>query len=891
MNNMNHSQFFYIENKGRKMKNMSGEREVFYARKGQKLEEHLRAVADFSAKFSDFPNLSRLAGLLHDIGKATEAFQNYLNDGGIKGDVVHAFQGAIFASEIGLERTDKREASSDKIGVLSEGTGCGQTDKREALPEGTSCGQTDKRKALSEGTGCEQTDKRDALSEGTGCEQTDKRKALTGGIRVERTDIIAALLKEILEFVIIAHHGMLSDAVSPNGERVFYDKLDRKDGEEIHYAETLKNIERFADFNADGIGELFNAAKAEIASAVGKIRSVFSKSKESAYFATGFLVKYIYSCLVDADRLDAYLSKTGGVYAENKADWDALIATFEGELGGLPQANNIDKIRKEISDKCKDAADKETGIYQLSVPTGGGKTLSSLRFALHHAKKFHKKRIIYVIPYLSIIEQTANEFKKYLKPDENSGVLLEHHSNVAAPEDENEGKLRKLAVERWDNPIVITTMVRFLETVMSSKAGDLRKFHNMQDSVVIFDEIQSLPIKAVHCFNEAVSFLSKICGATVLLCSATQPLLGETERKNLLYDGEPNLIENTEKAFKELKRTVIKTETKKTADEFAAFVYGKAEANGDCLAIVNTKKTARKAYEKIKALNADKTFKVYHLSTAMCSAHRFAVFGEIKAALKNKEKIICVSTQLIEAGVDISFSCVVRSMAGLDSIAQAAGRCNRSGESGTKEVYAVPIDKEDENLDKLPDIRAGRAKSEQVIRENPDADYLDGKIMDIYYKYYFAVRENEMDFSVAKGGSVYEMLSTNVSGVKNFNNINGKDFNRRVVQAFASASENFAAIEQNTQSAVVPYGEAEELLKRYKSLSSKLPNELKEKINIIRKLQKFSVSFFEGEIISLFKLGALTIPDDEFGIMILDKNYYSEELGVTGTIDPEALNP
>jgi CRISPR-associated endonuclease/helicase Cas3 len=588
--------------------------------------------------------------------------------------------------------------------------------------------------------------------------------------------------------------------------------------------------------------------------------------------------------LVDADRLDAYLSKIGEVYSENKADWDSLITKFEAKLGEFPQITNIEKIRNGISDKCKNAADKETGIYQLSVPTGGGKTLSSLRFALHHAKKFNKKRIIYVIPYLSIIEQTSKEFKKNLDIADDDAILLEHHSNVVAPENDDDRGFRKLATERWDNPIIITTMVRFLETVMSSKVGDLRKFHNMQDSVIIFDEIQSLPIKSIHCFNEAVSFLSKICGATVLLCTATQPLLGRTERNNLLLADNPDLIENTEEAFRELKRTEIKIEKYKTADEFAQFIYDKADENGNCLAIVNTKKTAREIYEKIQELNVDKTFEIYHLSTSMCSKHRFAVLEKIKAALACK-KIICVSTQLIEAGVDISFSCVVRSMAGLDSIAQAAGRCNRNGEAGkTKEVYVVPID---EYLEKLPDIKIGREKSEQIIGENPNADYLSQNILNAYYNYYFTVRKGEMDFSVNGTGSVYEMLSLNKTGKDNYKNITGKEFKHYICHAFASADENFAVIAHNTQSVIVYYDDAETLLERYKQ--SVNINNIKEQINIIKKLEKLSVSLFGYEIKHLCDNRAVKVWDDEFGIMVLDKNYYSDELGVIMEIKPKDL--
>lgn len=545
----------------------------------------------------------------------------------------------------------------------------------------------------------------------------------------------------------------MSDGISPDGNSVFYQKLDEKADKKYNYSEVKQNMEGVFPNIADDVDRLIKESKKELSNVIDKINETYT-SQESSQFAMGLFVKYIYSCLIDADRLDAYLfdvneqsssSRAGPdkYFTSEHTDWDNYINIFETNLQELSELSiqkndtekKIIKNRQLISDRCKEAASKKTGIYQLSVPTGGGKTLSSLRFSLHHCKAENKKRIIYVIPYLSIIEQTASELRKILNLSENSDFLLEHHSNIVLPDDENEWEIRKLATSRWDKPIIITTVVQFLDTVMSSRGGELRKFHNMSDSVIIFDEIQSLPIKSIHLFNEVITFLAKFCNATILLCTATQPQLDKTERKNLLLENNPNLVDCGH-LFEEFKRTRIVFLEEKDIDDFGVFISEKADVWGNCLTVVNTKKSALELYKKLK--NKD-GFEVYHLSTSMCSIHRAETIIKVKDALKNNRKVICVSTQLIEAGIDISFSCVVRAAAGLDSVAQAAGRCNRNGEyEDLMEVYTIPL--KGENLDKLPDIKAGKEITERLIRNNKGADLLDPKIMEQYYESYFFKR-------------------------------------------------------------------------------------------------------------------------------------------------------
>lgn len=257
------------------------------------------------------------------------------------------------------------------------------------------------------------------------------------------------------------------------------------------------------------------------------------------------------------------------------------LPTFIIAISDFDASSEISKIRMRISEDCLAASTRDTGIFRLGVPTGGGKTLASLRFALHHAEKTGKHHIIYITPYLSITEQTVQVFRNVLGLGEDDNeVLLEHYSSVVPDKDDEKEQQRRLAAERWDKPIIVTTMVQFLETVMSAKATKLRKFHNMADSVIVFDEIQALPTNTINVFNEVVSFLSKILGSTILLCSATQPLLEQTDRNNLLLSDEPDLIDFNNDYAARLRRTNIVASSHELAlDDFATEIYDKALEN------------------------------------------------------------------------------------------------------------------------------------------------------------------------------------------------------------------------------------------------------------------------------------------------------------------------
>lgn len=627
---------------------------------------------------------------------------------------------------------------------------------------------------------------------------------------------IEEIAKEILELAISKHHGGLPDCIDESGNRAFLLGFTESDKSNEKYA--YQEIKRGLNGLALDLQSNFRGSAEDIACFLKKIKSL-GMSKDSIYFYLGLLVKLIYSRLVDADRTDAACFETRKQYRPNTVDWQNLISRLDKSMRSFDSSSEINRIRHQINEQCCLAGARETGIYRLSIPTGGGKTLASLNFALHHALKTGKHRIIYVIPYLSITTQTAKTFRDVLGLNADSDVLLEHYSTAgmqrsadvadnASSEFEDAGEhQRKLAAERWDNPIIVTTMVEFLETVMSARGTKLRKFHNMADSVIIFDEIQSLPMNTINLFNEIVSFLSKITNSTILLCSATQPLLEKTKRENLLLSEKPDLIAETESYEDKLRRTRIVASTEnKSCDELGQIIYQQARKDGNCLAIVNLKKEAREIFQCLERLDVNHEFELIHLSTAMCGRHRTDCLNRIGALLDpgNPKPVICVSTQLIEAGVDISFACVVRAMAGLDSIMQAAGRCNRNGESvEPKNVYVYPLKDEDSMERYLPDIAMGKQLTLQIMENYPGKDLLSSNILEQYYDMLLRKKDGN-----GKGGytdcpirgraegatTAYDLLSFNECDRSQFTNTTGEKYGLCFAQAFQTVSDNFHVI-------------------------------------------------------------------------------------------------
>lgn len=688
-------------------------------------------------------------------------------------------------------------------------------------------------------------------------------------------DQFQRLTAQILALVICGHHGGLSDIISLDGLDDFAKRINPD--KDISFDECLQNFTKNY-IKIPQLAEYFFKSRDEIVEIISRMK----ETKIFDSFTMQLVVKYMFSCLIDADRLDTYNfmeDKQQGETDINTSNlWIELSGRLEVAMSKFTKNNKVDLLRGEISDACKNFAYNRPGIYQLCVPTGGGKTLSSLRYALEHAsiKEFKKERIFYIIPYTTIIDQNARVIKNILECND---VILEHHSNLVA---DNEHQDYKLLTERWSSPIILTTMVQFLNTLFAGGTQDVRRMHNLANSIIILDEIQSVPIKCIHMLNSALNFLSKLCNTTVILCTATQPLLAETD-KPLQLSTPVNIIENVEEKFRQFKRVNLvdrRINGGYSTTELADFVLERMESLNNTLVVLNTKNSVKDLFNQLcqlnKVLPSNERFSIFHLSTNMCPKHRVEVLDEIKGKL-DKDRVICISTQLIEAGVDISFQCVVRAIAGFDSIAQAAGRCNRHGEKPCSNVYIVNI--KEESLSKLPDIKEGKACTERILdefRDNPesfDGDLLSPKVNQRYYQYYFYNRKKEMNYNMKdKNATLYDLLSTNTKGINAFNDRNGCKPQYPINQAFKTAGENFSVIENKTKGVIVPFGEGRRLIAKINGNCN-----LGQLKNFIKEAQQYSVNLYENDI---KKIDNGIFPLKNGGILALREEFYDDDLGV-----------
>lgn len=819
----------------------------------QSLEAHLHGVAKLASGFASKFGLSsqgELIGLLHDLGKYSSAFQAYIQ------------------SVTGLLNQDADEEFVDAAGLKGK------------------------------------------IDHSTGGAQFIWQH-LAG------KDALAHVAGEILAICVASHHSGLIDcltsALGQPTEDGFAKRMS-KSAEKTHLQEALDKADPILLDEArhllkqPEITQAFLAWDSKILGAVAG-STAEEKSTSPVYKQQiGLLVRALFSCLLDADRIDTVDFEHPGRARRrlrgNYPPWETLIARLESHLANFTPTQPIDALRQDISRHCLDAATRETGIYTLTVPTGGGKTLASLRFALHHAQKHRLDRVIYVIPFTSIIDQNAEVVRKILEPEgiEAGSVVLEHHSNLT-PEDQTWRS--KILSENWDAPVVYTTMVQLLETLFGAGTRGARRMHQLANAVLVFDEIQSLPVRCVHLFNNAMNFLADHCRSTVVLCTATQPLLDQVDTAKGAIRVPPGneLIQDVRQVFDDLKRVDVVNLRKSdgwSQEDIAALAREQVENVGSCLVIVNTKKAAQALY---RLCRSQPDAAVFHLSTSMCPAHRKAKLDAIHSRLEANPPLptLCFSTQLIEAGVDVDFASVIRYAAGLDSIAQAAGRCNRNGRLRCNgqlrrgKVYVVNPRDEDENLSKLPDILIGREKANRVL-DDYDADpekYGSNRIgpeaMAWYYKNYFFDRANEMGYPVAanmlgRDDTLLNLLSDNTLAVGDYKRSKKQAPARFLRQSFMSAARAFKAIDAPTRGVIVPHGEVGKALIA-ELCAAYMPDK---EFELLRRAQQYSVNALPHQLEALSRAKAVREIQDGTGILYLaDARYYSEEFGLSDT--PEGL--
>ncbi|NLG13073.1 MAG: CRISPR-associated endonuclease Cas3'' [Lentisphaerae bacterium] len=555
-----------------------------------------------------------------------------------------------------------------------------------------------------------------------------------------------------------------------------------------------------------------------------------------------FWIRMLFSCLVDADFLDTE-SFMNPERANERTGFKSLSGLAEGffakinEKEQVAEKTPVNRIRKDIREMCESAADKPQGIFSLAVPTGGGKTLSGTAFALRHALKHDLKRIIYVIPYTSIIEQTAAVLRGMFG-DEN---VIEHHSNIS---DDNDTLRVQLASENWDAPVIVTTSVQFFESMYASSSSRCRKLHNLAKSVIILDEVQLLPMHLIEPCSEAIKQLSKNYGATVVLSTATQLDLPGIDHAEPIVPAEANLYEELKRVDYDLPKSLTERRSwEEIAEELMQFKQ--------VLCIVNSRKDCRELHGLMPA-------GTIHLSASMCGSHRSKVVAAIKQSLANDEPIRVISTQLVEAGVDIDFPVVYRAFTGLASIVQAAGRCNREGkrpEHG-KVVVFMPS-----KASMIGTLRKAEDAMASALAANPQID-LDNQESHKEFMQQFLYAHN------SNGKEILDDLKKNAGSLQ----IN-----------FREASNKFKMIdEQDSATVLVRYGDADDILK---SLRYGGPNR-----NIMRKLQRFAVTIHRRLLAELMQKGF--VEEMHPGIYVqTDQRFYDPSLGLYGdvVIGPENM--
>lgn len=772
-----------------------------YSDKGkpQPLEEHLRGVAITASSLIDNTCLGEIAGLLHDIGKYSVAFQEYIRSDSNENKPDHSSAGAQWVLSLLCNRAEQIANEEIKriaklIGYVISHSVVGH---HSGLLNGTSVG------------------------EGTSLEHR-----LTKSVK-PYLNTIAPEISERIDFLV---NLLLSE-------------------------ENLDYICRWID--SDG----------------------FISGRDA--YSLQFAVRMLFSALVDADRLNSEQAGNPDQWKTRisikKDAFPLLLKKIEDHLRTLPSNGTVNRVRKEVSEQCKDAASQAPGFFDLTVPTGGGKTFASLRFALHHAINHEMRRVIYLMPYTTIIDQNAGEFRKVLDRDNGSTNVLEHHSNMEPNKETIESEL---LADNWESPVVVTTSVQFFESFYAAKPSRCRRLHAIRQAVIILDEAQTVPVRYLKAVTWALEELVRNYNCSVVFCTATQPLL---DSKRLDADALDNhrigvtnirpIVTDPQKHFLALSRVRVRpvdSEEPLLIPDMVAMVMEKVHEKKSVLCIFNTKSNAKTIFKELKK-NESVADRVWHLSTGMCPQHRKEVIELVKLLTSYCRKTgtkapVVISTQLVEAGVNLDFDVVFRAMAGIDSIAQAAGRCNREGRmSHLGEVYFF---RAEEDLRRLRDItEAKRAGIDTLSALDGDAaltqaekDPIGLKAIEEYFQRLYWSRASEMD---AKG--IVTLLASP----------------RRLEEGadvpFATIADEFRFIENDTVSILVPYGE------EGKALAEKLLKGGALGLDEYRMAGRYSVQVFRD---SFPQFEPLVVETKSGWLVLADSKHYNE----TGLLGPNELS-
>lgn len=689
---------------------------------------------------------------------------------------------------------------------------------------------------------------------------------------------------EIVAYVIAAHHGMF-DIVDLESEQHAYNKLRNRIARpksDYHFDSDVTNFANFLEtklehYGYQDLGMLIDKSFENYQQALSKLDC--QDSSEEVYYQSCFVRLYL-SLLKNADILDtinAYGLLINPLKQEEKIRLNrSYLEAIEKKYGefGSP-TTRLNEIRSQIAERVKSRGESDsTGIYRLDLPTGAGKTNLSMRYAFHQLVDQNKSRFFYITPFLSILEQNAAEIRKVTG---DAGVL-EHHSNVIRQTDDNDEKemlMSEYLIDSWDSQVILTSMVQFFQTLFKTRSANIRRFSSLIDSVLILDEVQSLPIEVTTLFNLSMNFLNKVMNTTIILCTATQPAYDSTTINHRISyggkDGESaDIIDLTHEEKEVFSRTELrKFDENNQHSNLSDLVDFVLENDESILAIFNTKKTVDKFYTLLKELT-DRP--IYQLSTNMCAQHRLDIISEIKQGLEDGLPLICISTQLIEAGVDVDFNHVIRSYAGIDSIVQASGRCNREGKRDKGQVTLINLTSEEENISPLKEIKAKKDATEYILHKISSP--IDTSLLNRdFFEYYYANNQGSMDYPLEHDGeSVYDYLSVNFYQKK-------VGFKGKLKQAFKTAGLKMNLINNETIGILVPYKDAvEKLLVLEELCESDYPSEEDyQTIKILLKaLQPYTVNVRERDLLLEATKSYLNGQ-----IQILPKCYYNDNKGIT----------
>lgn len=562
-----------------------------------------------------------------------------------------------------------------------------------------------------------------------------------------------------------------------------------------------------------------------------------------------FFARLLFSALVDADFLatEAFMDadRSGGRpgLLPEIIDLEGALTTHLDELSSLAKRSPVNHYRANIRQNCLDAANLGPGLFSLTVPTGGGKTLSSLAFALKHARIHNLRRVIYVIPYTSIIEQNAAVFRRALAAL-GPNVVLEHHSNF---DTDTASNTSRLASENWDARVIVTTNVQFFESLHAHKTSRCRKLHRIARSVVILDEAQSLPIPFLKPCLRTIEELTNHYQTSVVLCTATQPAINRSEEFKIGLSEPREIIPDPRALYDALRRVTTTRLPKKTDD---ATLIDNIKKHDQALCIVNTRRHARCLFDLLPP-----DCSRFHLSALMCPEHRSEILGVIKQRLAQGLPVRLISTQLIEAGVDIDFPVVFRALAGLDSIAQAAGRCDREGflTAATNAPSGQLFIFEPEKAPPPGFLTSTASSAAEVLSPDPP-DPLALECIESYFRTHYWKHQDSTD---AK-----HILDCAPARLERSEDL--------LLFKFKTCGEDFRIIDDYSQPVLIPYGRRGQ---RYCKLLRKSfdPRVVR---RLARKLQRYTVAIPPPQHARLLKAGVLlSLHDDQFFMLNSDPHY------------------